>query len=107
MMSLSHGAPFTPSGGSVCIRLKSRMRRRRAAVAIFGTAVWDGQKRDAREQNGVRGWCASGWWGLLRKTGRLLLGVLARSTGGVGGRERTKKTLPAALLAQLAVIRNR
>jgi hypothetical protein len=34
MMSLSHGAPFTPSGGSDCIRLKSRISLRRAGVLI-------------------------------------------------------------------------
>lgn len=38
IMSLSHGAPLTPSGGSVCIRLKSRISRRRAGVdmATYG-----------------------------------------------------------------------
>ena len=41
MMSLSSGAPFTPSGGSDCILLKSRIKRRRAAVdmAAVGAAV--------------------------------------------------------------------
>ena len=34
MMSLSRGAPFTPSGGSFCMRLKSRISRRRAEVDL-------------------------------------------------------------------------
>ena len=40
MMSLSCGAPFTPSGGSFCIRLKSRINRRRAGVDM---ALSDGR----------------------------------------------------------------
>jgi hypothetical protein len=35
MMLLSVGAPLTPTGGSSCSLLKSRMRRRLAGVDIF------------------------------------------------------------------------
>jgi len=54
MMSLSSGAPFTPSGGSDCILLKSRINRRRAAVDMAAMGASKGLRARLR-----RGWICS------------------------------------------------
>jgi hypothetical protein len=41
VMTLSAiGEADTPAGGSVCMRLKSRIKRLRAAVDMLGSGVW-------------------------------------------------------------------
>ena len=64
MMSLSQGAPFTPSGGSFCMRLKSRISRLLAGVDLrvaSGSARVGEPAQQRAARAGAVGSCSRTW----------------------------------------------